>query len=735
MSHMSNSEIERVVTLTHDDPHRLLGPHLEDGKLVMRAFCPGVRELAVVFDGGERTPMVQVHPAGLFELRTDDDARPAPSRYELEPGGEASLRYRDPYGFWPTLGELDLHLVGEGRHRELWRWLGAHSRTHQDVTGTAFAVWAPSAKRVSVVGDFNDWDGRRHAMRCLGAGIWELFVPDVGDGALYKYELVGADGELIVKADPLGQAMQLRPQTASQVSVSRHTWQDDDWMKARREHAAAQSPMAIYEVHLGAWRQHTGEQRQAGQPNWYSYRELAEHLVDYVSELGFTHLELMPIMEHPFDGSWGYQVGGYYAPTSRYGSPDDFRYFIDRCHQKGIGVILDWVPAHFPKDAFGLGRFDGTALYEHLDSRRGEHRQWGTYVFNYGRHEVRNFLIANAIYWLEEFHIDGLRADAVASMLYLDYAATSPDEWEPNEQGGRENLEAISFVRELNDTVHERCPGCMVIAEESTSWPGVTHATSAGGLGFDLKWNMGWMHDTLDYFEKNPIHRSYHHNLLTFGLMYAFSERFVLPLSHDEVVHLKKSLLSKMAGDRWRMFANLRALFAHMWAHPGKKLLFMGGELGQWEEWDESAELDWGLLEEPDHAGLQRLIKDLNQAYRSHPALYRADHHPAGFRWIDANDTNQSVISYLRYGGPEQGAHDYVMCLANLTPLSREGYRLGVPSGARHREILNTDAGVYGGSGVGNLGVVTPSDVPSHGFAHSLELTLPPLAVLWLVPE
>jgi 1,4-alpha-glucan branching enzyme len=713
MSTVSTTELDRIVALEHDDPHRLLGPHIEDGKLVVRAFCPGVKTLALVVEAQPPKAMVQVHAGGVFELHSDDDERPAPSAYQLEPeGGGAAKRYRDPYGFWPTLGELDLHLVGEGRHRELWRWLGAHARVHQDVAGTAFAVWAPSAKRVSVVGDFNDWDGRRHAMRCLGAGIWELFVPGVGEGALYKFEILGAHGELIVKSDPLGQAMELRPKTASRVHVSRHEWRDEDWMRDRQQQSIVDAPMSVYEVHLGAWRQHMGEQQQEGRPNWYSYRELAEHLVDYVSELGFTHIELMPVMEHPFDGSWGYQVGGYYAPTCRYGSPDDFRYFVDCCHQRGIGVILDWVPAHFPKDAFGLGRFDGTALYEHLDSRLGEHRQWGTYVFNYGRHEVRNFLIANALYWLEEFHIDGLRCDAVASMLYLDYAARSREEWHPNEQGGRENLAAIGFVRELNDTVHERCPGAVVIAEESTAWPGVTHATAAGGLGFDLKWNMGWMHDTLDYFEKDPIHRSFHHNLLTFGLMYAFSERFVLPLSHDEVVHLKKSLLAKMAGDRWRQFANLRALYAHMWAHPGKKLLFMGGELGQWREWDESGELDWHLLSDPDHAGLQRLVKDLNHAYRAHPALHRADHDPSGFHWIDANDISQSVISYLRFGDPGQRHRDYVVCIANLTPVPRDNYRIGVPSGARHREILNTDASFYGGSGMGNLGTVQASDVP-----------------------
>lgn len=617
-------------------------------------------------------------------------------------------------------GELDLHLIAEGTHERLYDALGAHPRVVDGVAGVGFAVWAPNAQQVNVVGDFNDWDGTGFAMLRVGPGVWELFVPELQVGALYKYEVLGHDGVLCLKADPLGAAMQLRPDNASAVFVSDYEFDDEAWMETR---GSGDVPMSIYEVHLGGWRQPNGQ--------WLDYHELADQLVDYACDLGFTHLEIMPVMEHPLDASWGYQIGGYFAPTSRYGSPDALRHLIDRCHQRNLGVILDWVPAHFPKDAFGLGRFDGTALYEHLDPRRGEHREWGTYVFNYGRPEVKNFLIANALYWMNEFHVDGLRCDAVASMLYLDYGANHEGEWVRNPVGGREDLEAVDFVREFNDVVHARFPSAVTIAEESTAWPGVTRGAATGGLGFDLKWNMGWMHDTLDYFAHDPVHRSFHHDLLTFGLMYAFSEKFVLPLSHDEVVHLKKSLLSKMPGDRWQQFANLRCLFAHMWAHPGKKLLFMGGEFGQWREWDEAGPLDWELLEQHDHLGLQRLVRDLNRTYRARPALYEADHEPAGFRWIDCHDHQHSVIAYLRYGRDR----DYVVCVANLTPIPRYGYRIGVPRGVPHREILNTDATAYGGSGVGNLGRVNSTDVPFHALPHSLELTLPPLATLWLVPD
>ncbi len=733
---MNSTDLDRLAAFRHRDPHTILGRHRSDGGVVFRILRPDVREAWLVddlADGAAPRPMERIHPGGVFMLEADAGEPPPPGAYQIELRGPLGThRYHDPYAFSPTIGELDLHLIAEGRHRELYRVLGAHVMEHQGVQGTRFSVWAPAAERVSVVGDFNHWNGGIHMMRFLGPGVWELFIPGLGEGTVYKFEIRGPGGDVFVKSDPMARQMELRPGNASVVEVSRHAWRDAHFVEARPRDAWRR-PLSIYEVHLGSWKHVPGPRRVAAHPNWLSYRELAEELSAYVADMGFTHVELMPVMEHPYDGSWGYQVGGYYAPTSRYGTPDDFRYFVDRCHQRNIGVIVDWVAAHFPKDAFALGRFDGTALYEHLDPRKGEHKQWGTFVFNYGRHEVRNFLIANALYWLDEFHIDGLRADAVASMLYLDYAAQDAGEWLPNEYGGRENLEAIAFLRELNDTLHERFPGCLVIAEESTAWPGVTHRTATGGLGFDFKWNMGWMHDTLDYFAKDPVHRSFHHNRLTFGLMYAFSERFLLPLSHDEVVHLKRSMLDKMAGDRWQKFANLRALYAHMWAHPGKKLLFMGGEIGVWKEWSEDVPLDWGLLGDRHHAGLTALLRDLNRIYREHPALWRADAEPRGFRWIDANDNQQSVVSYIRFDPEEDG--DYLVCVANLTPVPRTGYRIGVPRAVRHREILNTDADVYGGSGTGNLGAVEPSDVPCHGFDASLSLTLPPLAALYLVPS
>jgi 1,4-alpha-glucan branching enzyme len=715
--------------------------------------------------------MKRIHESGVFDVVLPEQRAPIGSRYRLEVVYAAdTFTLRDPYAFAPSLGPLDLHLAAEGTHEKLYERLGAHVRTLDGVSGTSFAVWAPEAARVSVTGDFNGWDGRLHAMRRMGQGIWELFIPDVGHGAIYKYEIQTPAGALLLKADPYGRWMELRPNTASRVYVSQHRWTDAAWMERRAASHPNERPVSIYEVHLGSWRR---VQQPDGTSRWMTYRELADSLVDHVARLGFTHVELMPVTEHPYDGSWGYQVSGYFAATSRYGTPDDFKYFVDRCHERGIGVLLDWAPAHFPRDAFALARFDGTALYEHLDPRKGEHRQWGTYVFNYARNEVRNFLVSSALYWLDEFHVDGLRVDAVASMLYLDYAAQHPSEWVPNEYGGRENLDAVLFLRQLNDSIHRRFPGAITCAEESTTWPGVTRPTYVGGLGFDFKWNMGWMHDTLDYMKQDPVYRAFHHRLLTFGIMYAFSERFLLPMSHDEVVHLKKSLLSKMPGDRWRQHAQLRTMYSYMWAHPGKKLLFMGGEIGQRGEWNHESELEWSLLNEPDHAGLMRLVGDIQALYKQHAALWEVDDSFDGFRWIDANDSMQSVASFIRFPrqpapppppepieqvakpadsqtgapateeprdeelvqppAPRHGVH--VVFVGNFTPIVRNAYRIGVPRRCAYREVLNTDAKEYGGSGVGNLGRVVSEPVASHGYDQSIVLTLPPLSGLWFVPE
>ena len=617
------------------------------------------------------------------------------------------------------LGEVDLHLIGEGRHERLWDVLGAHVRTAGEVAGVAFAVWAPNARGVRVVGDFNHWNGEGHEMRPLGtSGVWELFVPGAGDGTHYKFEIHGADGSWKLRADPMAFRSEAPPATASVVFTSAYAWDDADWMTARaRGDSAHNRPMSVYEVHLGSWRRGR------------SYRELADELTAYVVETGFTHIELLPVAEHPYGGSWGYQVTSYFAPTARFGSPDDFRYLVDRLHQAGIGVIVDWVPGHFPRDDWALARFDGSPLYEHADPRRGEQPDWGTYVFDFGRHEVRNFLVANALYWLEEFHVDGLRVDAVASMLYLDYSRPE-GQWTPNVYGGRENLEAISFLQEVNATAYRRVPGVVTIAEESTAWPGVTKPTHLGGLGFGLKWNMGWMSDSLGYMSHDPIHRQYHHHQMTFSLMYAYSENFLLPLSHDEVVHGKGSLLRKMPGDRWQQLANLRAFLALTWAHPGKQLLFMGGEFGQESEWAESRELDWWLLEHSDHAGVQRLVADLNRVYRASPALWSQDADPPGFEWIDANDAAGNVFSFLRWGSDGS----VIACVANFSAMPHEGYRLGLPLAGRWAEIVNTDAGDYGGSGVGNLGGIETKDVAWHGRPASVALRLPPLGTLWLQP-
>jgi 1,4-alpha-glucan branching enzyme len=713
-------EIKALVDGAHREPHRLLGVHEADGAGVVRAYRPDATRVEVLVEGEEAVVAERTHEAGFFEALLHKPAEGPRYRLRVAYPDGASFELYDPYAFWPTMGEVDLHLAGEGRHEELWRRMGAHITSVDGIPGTAFAVWAPNARGVRVVGDFNSWDGRLHPMRMLGgSGIWELFLPQVVEGAHYKFEIVTAQGQLQTRADPFAFWAEVPPGTASRVFRSRHEWGDLDWFSRRSRQHPLESPASIYEVHLGSWRHEDG--RPGG------YRPLAESLADHVTELGFTHVELLPVAEHPFGGSWGYQVTGYFAPTSRFGSPDDFRWFVDHLHQRGIGVIVDWVPAHFPRDEWALAQFDGTALYEHLDPRRGAHPDWGTLVFNYGRNEVRNFLIANALYWIEELHVDGLRVDAVASMLYLDYSRQE-GEWVPNPFGGRENLEAIDFMKELNAVVYGRNPDVLMIAEESTAWPGVTRPTHLGGLGFGMKWNMGWMHDTLSYFSRDAVHRRYHHNELTFSMMYAWSENFVLPLSHDEIVHGKRSLADKMPGDRWQKFANLRALYGYMWAHPGKQLLFMGGEFGQWREWSEERELDWHVLHEPDHRGLMRLVGDLNARYRESPALWQRDSEPDSFQWIDANNADDNVISFIRWD--RDGAHP-LLCLCNFSPVPRR-QRFGLPREGEYVEVLNTDAEAYGGGNVGNFGLVKAEDVPWHGQPASAEVTLPPLGTVWL---
>ena len=711
--------IERVARGELADPHQVLGAH--DG--TVRALRPGATAMRVLLTGGEEVDMRRVTDTGVFAADIPAESAAA-YRLEARYDGAPAYVYDDPYRFWPTLGDLDLHLLGEGRHRHLHRVLGAHVRQHQGVAGTSFAVWAPNARSVRVVGDFNEWDGRVHAMRSLGSsGIWEIFVPGVGSGTSYKYEILTAAGHLTLKADPVAFAAEEEPGTASVVTESSYVWGDGDWMAARESADKLHGPVSIYEVHLGSWRR-AGERGERP----LGYRDLAEQLPAYCLDMGFTHVELMPVAQHPFGGSWGYLVSSYFAPTARHGSPDDFRAMVDALHRAGIGVIIDWVPAHFPRDDWALARFDGTALYEHADPRQGEHPDWGTLVFNFGRNEVRNFLIANGLFWLEEFHIDGLRVDAVASMLYLDYSRRE-GEWVPNQFGGRENLEAVAFVKEMNEEVYGAHPGVMTVAEESTAWPAVSRPTYLGGLGFGFKWNMGWMHDTLQYFSKDPVHRRFHHNDLTFGLLYAFSENFILPLSHDEVVHGKGALIAKMPGDKWQRLANLRAMYGWMWAHPGKQLLFQGGEIGQEREWAHDRSVDWHITEDAGHRGVQELVRALNTIYRDHPALWERDFVPEGFRWIDAGDVENNVLSFLRISADGGQA---VACVANLAPVPRNGYRIGLPRGGTWRELLNTDAEQFGGGGVGNGGSVEAGNEHWHGLPFSAELTLPPLAVLWL---
>jgi 1,4-alpha-glucan branching enzyme len=726
------AEIDLILRAEHSDPFHVLGAHpVRVGgqpAIAIRAFLPDAAAAWVLRDG-DLVSLQRIHPKGFFEAVFPSESQIFPYRLRAKNAEGNEWEFDDPYRFPPVLTDFDLHLLSEGTHYDAYEKLGARLREIEGVRGVVFAVWAPNARRVSVVGDFNHWDGRRHPMRVRGgSGIWELFLPGLGEGEIYKYEIRSRDNAFLeVKADPFAFCSELRPKTASVVhDVHRHTWHDQVWMAERSQRQALDAPLAIYEVHLGSWRRVPEEGNRM-----LNYRELAERLVDYVLKMGFTHVELLPVMEHPLDESWGYQTTGYFAPTSRHGTPEDFMYFVDYCHQHGVGVILDWVPAHFPGDAHGLAYFDGSFLYDHADPRRGEQQDWGTRVFNYGRTEVRSFLLNSALFWLDRYHADGLRVDAVASMLYLDYSR-QPGEWLPNRYGGNEDLEAIDFLKRFNEIVHHEHPGVLTIAEESTAWTGVSRPTYLGGLGFSLKWNMGWMHDTLLYFSKDPIHRKYHHNNLTFSLLYAFTENFVLVLSHDEVVHGKRSLLSKMPGDTWQQFANLRALYAFLYTHPGKKMLFMGGEFGQWIEWNSNQSLDWHLLDYEPHRLLQQLVADLNRLYRAEPALHEVDFEYAGFEWVDFRDTDNSVVVFLRRA---RARDEHVVVVCNFTPAPRYGYRIGVPAACFYREVLNTDATAYGGSGVTNSAGQYAMYQPWHNQPFCLELNLPPLGVAILKPE
>lgn len=724
------ANFEKIIFGNSDNPRHLLGPHcIEQGnekRTVIRTCQPNAKKAWLVnSEESIHQPMRKVHEQGLFEVVCNQQFFPnAQDGYKirLKTDNDQQLTIRDPYAFSPMLSEQDLYLFGEGNHHEIYNRLGAQIREIDGVKGVNFAVWAPNAKGVSLVGSFNDWDGRKHAMqKQVPSGVWELFIPGIEAGEHYKFRVTKADGQQMDKCDPYAFHAEVPPKTANIVcDLDSYLWGDQEWMDQRVNTNALTQPISVYEVHLGSWRR--DESRENG---WLNYRDLAHQLVEYCKETGFTHIELMPINEHPFTGSWGYQAVGYYAVTSRYGSPEDFMYFVDHCHQNGIGVIIDWVPAHFPHDAHGLAKFDGTALFEHADPRQGEHPDWDTLIFNYGRDEVRNFLTANALFWLDKYHIDGLRVDAVASMLYLDYSR-EPGEWIPNEYGGRENLEAISFMKRMNEVVHEKHPGVLTIAEESTAWGGVSRPTYCGGLGFSLKWNMGWMNDTLRYIQNDPVHRQYHHDEVTFSAIYAFTENFMLPLSHDEVVHGKGAILDKMPGDIWQKFANVRCLYSYMWTHPGKKLLFMGSEFGQWNEWNHESALQWDLLEWESHQGLKKMVSDLNHLYKTEPALHEIDFEQQGFEWVDCNNHGESILSYVRKG---RDPDEMVLVVCNFTPVVREGFRIGVPKAGKYREIFNSDSSFYSGSNVGNgLGAVSESK-EWNGRPDSCLINIPPLGV------
>ncbi len=719
ISSFESGVIESIVAGRHGDAFAVLGPHGQGETHEVTAWLPQAESASVVILGVD-TPMEKIHPAGLY--RGKSSRRDYQLRVRLY-SGEVQL-IEDPYRFPPMLTPFELHLYGEGTNYESYRTMGAHVCLLEGVDGVRFAVWAPNATVVSVMGDFNGWDRTRHPMRKRDGGIWEIFLPWLGVGSVYKYSIVSTSGEILEKSDPYGFYAEQTPKTASIVwPLSGHHWHDQGWMDHRSSRNWIHEPMSVYEVHLGSWLKSEGDY-------WLTYRELADRLVGYVKKLGYTHIELMPIMEHPFSGSWGYQVSGYFAPTSRFGTPDDFRFFIDACHQAGIGVLLDWVPGHFPKDEHALGHFDGTALYEHADPRKGEHKDWGTLIFNYGRNEVKTFLLSNALYWLKEFHIDGLRVDAVASMLYLDYSREQGD-WVPNQHGGRENLEAIDFLKRFNELVHQ-VPGAITVAEESTSWPGVSRPTYLNGLGFTMKWNMGWMHDMFEYFSTDSLYRKYHQKNITFSLLYAFTENFLLPISHDEVVYGKGSLIGKMPGDEWQKFANARAFLTYMYGHPGKKLLFMGSEFGQTSEWNHDKDLDWWLLQYPLHHRMQTMVSELNALYRREPSLYEVDDDHRGFEWIDFRDVEKSVIVFTRYA---RNREDFLVFCCNFTPMERVAYQVGLPKAGRYREVFNTDAEMFGGSNLGNAGWVRAIDEAYHGRPASAQIMLPPLGVVVLKPE